>query len=709
MSSSSSLAALPKETFWAATKNSKELVRYLVTIRKGFQDLQRTSGAVDAAWRNLQLYLGIDKETGRSGEIYYDRKNEMPRIFVNHLRANTRIILQYTTGQPPTWDCQAKSDSPQALEACKVGNQQIDHNWETSRLDRIAPNVAELALVMRSAFLLAEYDETAGKAIGVIDVKRRLLRYEGDLHFAALTPWQVVFDPAVPSPADWRWVLWGELKPRWDLASIHFDKRDEIIRCRPDRGNDFYGMEYGIISGPVPEDFIWQWTFVHLPGKAEGLKKGRMLRFIGDETPLLDGPCPEYYALGSDRRGRLPVHRLVHSETPGSTISGHTPVDDGAPLQQALNAQITTILANHAKFGRAKMKGRLGDCINIMSLPEDDVLQVEDVNGLDFMKPPGNADLMAMADQYIAQMGAVMGVAEASRGIAPSNETAALSLALQDSSTVTNNRGFDLNYRSLLQDIANGIIEILQVVADRPRQIAVVGEGNRGSLVRFSKETLQPISRVTVTPASPMLRLNSGRVGFLEAIIAKFPNLIHNEAEILTALETGNFSGVFKGFDRQLAQAKDENERIRLGEGFGAEQHEHHVLHIKTHAEELGGPVGDADTFEYHGRLKAHVATHVQFLMDPGTQGLMVCLGYMRVDEVAALQSVIGMIAGMAGGMGGPPGGPPAAASSQGGQPAEVAQPGGNLAPAEQTMAAGRDFLENRAGASPMNLEASNP
>jgi hypothetical protein len=701
----------PKERFWAGTTKPEELIEYCVARRDAFQDLQVQSGNVDKAYKNWQLYGGMN-EAGISGKVSRNPKDETASIFVNHLRANTRIILQYTVGQQPTWTCQSANDSPEALEATKTGDRLLPYFWDQRKFYSIMSEAAETALVYRSAYILREWDETAGKAVGVIDQEKKLIRYEGRIRGAALNPWQIAFDTCCLNWRDVKWVMWGDLVLKWDLAQIYWDRREKIWNCSLERGNKFYGMEYGIVPRIVTDDYIWRWTFVHLP--TPSLPQGRFLRFVGDEIPLVFGPCPEYYGgvpAGSSeddmpkREPRNPLVRLVHSETLGSILSGHSPVDDGAPLQEALNAQISMILSNHMKFGRWKYRGKYGDYINIMDLSDGDVVQTE--GDFDVLAPPGSADLVGMGDKYVSMMGAVMGVAEASRGVAPSNETAALSLAIQDSSTVTNNRGFDNNFREASQEVGQGIIEILQVVAtpENPQTASVIGENNLAELITFTAEKLQPVTRVLVQPESPMLRLNSGRIGFLETILAKFPQLVSNESEILTALETGNFRGVFRANDEQLALAKREGQLMRKGVKVVPQTHEHQILHIRTHTADLASTREDQDSNGTKDRLQTHLALHIQEISKPSTQALMVVLGYTKPAEMASFQQILMMAAGP---MGMPTGAPP---EGPGGPPTAppTTEPGGSqgLQPAvKETVANAGAFMKDRASESPMNQAA---
>jgi hypothetical protein len=156
-----SRASIPTDKYWPTEKDPEELVRNCVGKKNSFQQLYENCGAAGAALKNWTLYNTIDRD-GHSGGIWYDARNSMARYFENHLRANARIILQYTTRQSPTWDCQCPNDSPDALEANAVGNRLIDYYWETERAKAVADQVAEYAIIMRSAYALVEWDETSG-------------------------------------------------------------------------------------------------------------------------------------------------------------------------------------------------------------------------------------------------------------------------------------------------------------------------------------------------------------------------------------------------------------------------------------------------------------------------------------------------------------------------------------------------------------------
>lgn len=687
------MAGSHPQKYWAS-EDSESLMKSLVTRRSAFDDALISSGVAHQIHRNWSYYQGLFYDS-IGGSIVFDTADAQALLGSNHFRSILRTLLNYTTSSAPQWDPQAANEDQQAVEATIIANQLLDYEVEASHFEEKAHLAAEYALVYKIAYLLTEWDTTLGEETGIQNAEAAQFTYAGDRRYSVLTPFQVMFDYTLPAWSDVTWVQWEEPKSKWDLAEVHYSQRDKIIALESEWQTKFWGLELGIVPSPIPSDSVMVHTFVHLPTRA--MPKGRLLKYAGNNVLLSDEPLPKCYK-------RLPVHRIVHSETPGSILVGHSPADDMAPLQEALNSELSTILTNHAKFAHGVIWIKYGDPINEQQFqPNESILQSEtEAKRLDMVGT--SADLMAMVREIIAHMRAVPGVADASVGQV-SRETAGIALALNDSSTIQNNRSFDFNYRSMIESAGQSIIEMYQALPpDDSRMISVVGENGRAQQVSFTAEQLQPVKRILVKLGPANLRTPAGRQAYME-YLRNIPGMISRPEQILEVLETGRMKSLTLAEDKQREAIRDAISKLRKGRppGLAPDQPQIPIMvtdNLLLWAREIqAGILSDVNS-RFNSAITLEAANTIgrcldAFYANPVQQ---LILGWVTPQQLAAILPLIPQAAPVA-----PPGPRPAPAAPAAGQISPpTPQEEGIMPEAKAALDQGRQHLAATAAQSPL-------
>lgn len=691
---------IPADRYWWLSEG-KDLMGMLSNRRKAFGEALTASGALDAIFRNWKTYLGLFFDS-LGGSIVFDTDEELSMLAANHARSILRTILNYTVANPPAWDTQAANDDTPCIEATILANQILDYEMEVPGAEETAKLAAEMCLVYKSAYALTEWDTTLGQPEEVtpgqenLPPEQRRFGYSGDRRYSVLTPFQVVFDYTLPDWKDVKWIEWTENKNKWDLAEIYPDERKDIIGLKQDWETKFFGLERGIVQSPLPLDSIEFHTAIHLPTAA--CPEGRIIKYAGEKVLLEDGILPSYYK-------RLPVHRIVHSETPGTILVGSSPMDQIAPLQEALNSELSTILTNHAQFGRPKYWHKFGEPLNEQSFqPSSQILESE--TPITIIGPPATSgELIAFARELIAQMRTIAGIADASMGQV-SRETSGLALALQDASTVNANKSFDSNYQKLLQSMGQSIIEMYQSALKEgdKRAISVVGENHRAQLVYFTGEQLEPVQRILVQIGSPFLRTPGGRAQYAE-MVRQTPGLVSNPTEILSILETGRIEKLTKAEDAQLSLCRDIVQKIRKGENNIPIQVTDNLLLIAKEVQaEVLSNVNDRFNAQYISEATRVIGIcMVLFDQNPMQQAMLGWISLQQAQAYLMAKQVQNQMAMAAiPGQGPPPGGTPMpGAGVPGTQPRP--NPEGVTPEAAQILNQAQQSAQSNAGQSPLS------
>lgn len=673
-----------KDLYWAKEPDPQALVEDLCKRRDDFWTLLEELRFIESAYKLWRFYHGLFYDTLGGSVVAGGKEGDISQIGVNEYRSRLSLLLTYATTSDPDWDAQTAKTEQKALEATKRFNRILDYTMDAPQYSvRTAlKTAAEHALIYRVGYVCAKWNEQLGDEVSgnpeTLDIQR-----SGDIDYSNPTLFDVVFDPSYLNHKRRPWVFWRERVNKYDLAETFYSKRDDILAISDtrDQRRRFFGMEYGLTITDMEIDTVDRWYFLHLPTPA--MKAGRYTCFAGDDIVLHDGACPAYYK-------RLPLHRIVHKELLATSIVGDSPAVHLAPIQEALNMQITTVLTNHKKFGQTKIWSKQGEDIDIQDMePGSQVLQTNtEIKGLNLLQTSG--DLLAFAKDLVAMMDSVSGVSAVSRGVME-KETSGIHAALLDMKTLQANQEFDKNYQHLCEAVGQATLDILQQKADIPREIPVVGENDRMRMEKFTKEDLVDVNRVLVKTGNAAMRTPAGKMN-LANMLMQIPGTISNPRELISILEGAPLDRLVSAEDAQIRLANEENASLLRGESPTGSITDDHLYHIRSHTSEVIGSVNARVNPQLVVVGGAHVLWHLdQALRNPTAQALMVALGWATPDQLAALAATQ------------PPPMPMPGEEQGGGEPQGggggqvIPMPQDSMGQAKQSLESSKDYLDNQA------------
>lgn len=678
------------DLYWAKEPDTDAFLADLVKRRDDFWNLLEERRIVESVYKLWRFYHGLFWDLKGGDIVRGGSEGDISQIGVNEYRSRLSLLLTYATTTDPDWDAQTSKTEQAALEATKSFNRILDYTMDAPqyRVRTALKTAAEHALIYRVGYVCAKWDESVGDEKSG-DPETLDIQYAGDVVYSNPTLWDVIFDPSYLNPARRSWCLWRERVNKFDLAETHYSKRDDILAITDTRDmrRRFYGMEYGLSTDDCEIDTIDKWYFVHLPTPA--MKSGRYTCFVGDDVLLRDGPCPDYYK-------RLPLHRIVHKEMLATSIIGDTPAAHLAPLQEALNIQISTVLTNHRKFGQSKVWSKQGEDIDIQDIePGSQVLQTNtEIKALNLLQT--SSDLLGFAKDLVAMMDSISGVSAVSRGVME-KETSGIHAALLDAKTLQANQEFDANYKQLCESVGQATLDIMQSQVTDPREIPVVGENDRMRMQKFTRDDLVDVHRVLVKTGNAALRTPAGKMN-LANMLMQIPGTISNPRELISVLEGAPLDRFISAEDAQIRLANEENAELLSGGSPSPSITDDHIYHIRSHTSEVIGSVAARSNPQLVTIGGAHVLWHLdQILWNPNAQALMVALGWATPDQLAAIvaarQSMMpppGMDGGLPGGAEAPNGG-----GQQGGE--IVPMPKGPMDQAKNSLESNKEYLDQQA------------
>lgn len=601
--------------YWASDDNLDQLVNELKTRKKAFFDFISASNHFARIARNWAYYynlyykdLGIPETEIRKG----GEEGEYAMIAINHFRSFLQLTLSYAVQNRPAWDTQAINSDYRSMQQAKLGNDILDYYMEEKRVESKLIQAAEDALILSVGYMKVTWDESLGEEVRP-DPETGMIFRDGDIAFENPSIFDVIHDYTIQDWSQCQWVLVRTRRNRWDLVSKYPEWREEIVRAETtdERDYDFYRFDR---SGQQMDltDLVDTWEFYH--DKTPSLPNGRFTIYIGDDA-IYDGPLPYR---------EKPIYRVVPTEFRLTSL-GYTPAFDLQGIQEAINAEYSTILTNHKNLGPTKIWFKTGDNINMAQLEPGITVIQSDTKPEPLPLTNTPREYFSFLD-YLKQDGEyVSGVNSVARGQPEASLKSGAALALIDQKAAQYSSIFVGNFYGFMSKVGTAILRILKEFPNSKRFIYVAGINNRSELREFQKDDLESIDRVIVQMGNPLSRTLAGRLEIatqlLQAGLVKVPE------EFLTVLQTGQLKPLTDTLDSQLSVIHQENEALKLGQPTSALMTDDQSLHLKKHAAVL-------DSLEMRGNpiilqsVLSHIAQHQQLLMSPAYASYASVLGY---------------------------------------------------------------------------------
>ena len=595
-----------------------ELTNKLIEKIKDYNLHCERSGKRDRWEKSHKYFYGehLGESDGRSTSIQnVGDQGELTAFGINYYRNLIKHIVSMATAQKPSYDPRAKNTDLNSLQQARLANNVIDSYVTEKRLGRHQHNVAERALVYSVGYLYMPWDTSLGRPYTVQQVEGKngemieKIIYEGDVKASAKSPFDVFFDFRLKEWTQNNWVIVREWENKWDLASRHPDKADEItgvevsddLDMRTRSLSSMYSSEDG-----KNQDFIPVFHFYHK--KTPSMPNGRYVKFIDAKLWLFDGPIP--YSK------RLPVFRMVPGEV-FDCADGYSDALDILVPQQALNALYSTAFTNQQAFG-----------VQVIWMPDScEVSPTQLGKGLAVLKggPPGSQpvplqltatppEIFKNAETLKSDMTMLMGLNKAAIGDPETSLKSGVALARMQAMAIQYSSNLQKAWAELLEDTGTFLLELLQDFATTERMVAIAGKHNKGAMQAFTKDDLSEIERVAVDLGNPIQNTTAGRIEMAESLLAKGAITAQEYIQVAT---TGNLESATEATQSQQELIRKENESLMEGKPVRAIIGDAHILHAQEHMVVINDPMirdlaanGDAKAIAVVQAALAHIEEH---------------------------------------------------------------------------------------------------
>lgn len=559
-----------------ASLPTDELLPHLMSKINDYYTFAFKYRFLDKWKRSYLAYYGMSQSGTDSSRLNQAGTNGEEYILkVNDYRSLLQNLLTMTTSQRPAGQPKATNTDSKSLNQTVLARTVLDYYMSEKRFELKLKDAAEFALFGGEGFIVLDWNATAGEIYSV-DESTGASIYDGDIEGKAFHPIDVVRE-CWGENADTKWKVIREFENKWDLAAKYPDIAKKITAIS--EASDLYHRYSNInYNAQVSDDFIPVWKFFH--EKTEALPNGRLVKFVGADVVLSDGPLPFK---------KIPIYRIMPAPWHGTPF-GYTVGYDLMGIQQNLDALNSIVATNQMNYGVQNILLPRGGEYNTFALAQG-------LNGIDYDPKVGEPkplnllqtpkELIENISRLEAKQETISGVNSVARGNVDRDMSGA-ALALIASQAVQFNNGLQQSYNSLSDEVETGIIEILQEYATTPRIASIAGKSNRFRVQEFKGSDLEGISRVVSEQVNPVSKTAAGRLTMAQDLLKS--GLITVPQHYIEVLTTGNIETLYEHETSQILMIRSENEDIGDGKPAHAVLTDKHKLHIEEHSTVLDSP-----------------------------------------------------------------------------------------------------------------------
>lgn len=608
-----------QDIYWPLD-TAENVIASLDARRTDFWSFLQRTGIDERVFRVWKYYHGYfygnvggwrDQEIKRGG-----KDGNMAKIAVNHFRSLLTGVISYVTKDKPAWDTKAVNNDNDALLAADIGNEILDYYMEKGAEECLLQAVEE-ALIFTAAYVKVDWDEDVevNPEETRADPATNQIMPDGDLRFQNLNLYDVIYDF---SNNDWkrsRWCLTRTQRVAWELIDQYGEEfKDDILNDNREESNAFYYPHVGPQS--ANQDVVDFWEFYH--ERTRLCPDGVYFCYVGKKALMEPGPLPKWCA------GK-PVYRIIPARHL-TTSFGYTPAFDLLGVQEAINAEVSTIVTNHANLGPTKLWMKSGDVANLADLePGWSVVQTDTKPEALNFAGGSSREFIPFKDSLVKDGEYLSGINSAARGQPEASLRSASAIEFVEQKAVQYQAPMIASYYRFLADVGTGAINILQKMAASRRVYAVAGVNNRTLIKAFSKEDIEKIGRVSVIPGNAATQTPIGRATMATELLQA--GKIATAEEYFTVRKTGQIRPLTEANDAQANKIRAENELLRQGMKVDANILDNHVFHITKHQSVIDSPEMQLDPFVYPTTL-AHILQHLEILSSVPGQMYQIAMGY---------------------------------------------------------------------------------
>jgi hypothetical protein len=548
---------------------------------------------------------------GEQGELAATRLNQV-RSLVNTLQ---NLVLAAKV----VWEPIATNNDFDSAAQAVLARAVLEYYWRSRQVAQYGQRALEEAIVFGEGFVFTPWDTDLGE--DVEDDARALdldetgniagTKKTGDLRYINISTWNVIRNPYARSFDECQWFIIEHTANKFDIiAKLPEEKREELTEKIVGAQGLFTERADIDVRRKTDDDDITVYYAFHK--RTAAMPRGREVVFINGDIVLSDGP------LSYDT---IPLYRVYAAEM-FNTPYAYTPFFEVLGLQELLDHLETSIATNQTTFGTQMVAVPIGTDVSPESFGGVKLLRYPAGGGVPSAlqltaTPP---ELFRHQGDLIRFMEQLFGLNSVVRGEAVSGEQSGSALALLQAQAKQQSSVLEGAYLRFVQSLGTGLIEIIRKKCPLPRRIAITGKANRALEIQetYTGDSFSKINRVEVDVGNPMSQTAAGRKELASMYLELLgPKMVPEQME--QVLTTGRLEPLTQGLQRQLLLARHENERIVDGIVPPVMVDDDHVLHMRTHAEEIANPEV-RDKPEALEAYSAHMAEHWELYVtaDPG-------------------------------------------------------------------------------------------
>ena len=593
--------------------------RLVELVNRWYQDLPSLR-PYQRAKRHRQMYYGLPSSASPfdvSTVAQMGDQGELSAIHVNRFHHLGQRILTMAVQDDFGWQPVAANADTLSTEESILAASVLEYEKRAQRLTALRTRIMESALIDAWTHYAVRWDPGGGKKYDT-DPETKADIYEGRLLVTQHPWWRVTVDTYRDNP-DHEWCILTEFDNRWELAERHGKGVPEVYRrivSLPPENQcvlTWQQQARGFTWSPDSNSRIPVYTFFHKPSRA--VPDGRIVVFTGDGSILSD--------TGSVYGDGIPVHRTSAGEML-DTPFGSTAMADIGALQQVLNMLVSTAVTNNAAHGVPNVAIRSGanlsrsqlDGMNLWEVEGDPKSDIASINLVDTSPETYN-----LAEIVKEEMSTLVGLNAVSLGQQTQQMSGALA-ALLDSKSQQFASLFIAQDRQTVADMGTAILDCDKRFAQAPRALEVIaGSGRAYMLENFVGAKINGVSRVTVEVRSGLMSTTSGKLDFVEKLVAAGDNP-ELRRHLYAVYKSGNLDSAMLPEETEDMLVKQENDLIARGITPPVRVTDPHAEHIRRHREPLANP--NARTDESVARAHdEHVQGHIDALKNTDLELLM--------------------------------------------------------------------------------------
>lgn len=626
------------DNMYFAAMPAQDLITYANSKASEYYEFISRYKFLDKWKRAYLAYYGMSQAGTDSSKLNQAGTNGEEYILkVNDFRSLLLGLLTMTTSQRPALQPKAMNTDSQSMNQTVLARTVLDYYMAEKHLESTLKTAVEFALIGAEGFVALDWNATAGKEYAT-DPKTGAIIYDGDLAFKAYHPIDVVRE-CWGENANKTWYITRDFQNKWDLSAKYPELAERIqsVSVSSDFMQRYTNISY---DSHTDTDHVPVFSFIH--EKSEALSNGRLMKFVGSDIVLSDGPLP-YKS--------KPVYRVCPSEWHGTPF-GYTVAYDLLGIQVMLDALNSISATGQMNYGLQNILLPRGGEFNVFSLAQG-------LNGIEYdpkIGEPKPLNLLATPKELFENITrlekkqeTISGQNSVARGDIDRDLSGA-ALALIASQAVQFNNGLQQSYNLLLEDVGTGVIEILQEYATTPRIASIAGKSNRSRVKEFKGSDLEGINRVGVEQVNPMSKTAAGRMTMADNMLKN--GLVRTAQHYFEVIMTGNLDSLYEHETSQIMFIRSENEDLAEGKEAHAVLTDMHKLHIDEHSTVMDSPEVRSNP-HITAQVLNHIQEHLDILInpDPKVQKILTLLGQ---QSMASPPSPQGPPPGPQG-----PGGPP--------------------------------------------------